>query len=128
MRKRKTRLTWIVLGVTLIMLASAFCIHFSNGFFDPYRNIEKLDVALYMENSNSLRGNIYQVTGEVANDLAYSPTKGRMFSFVGGDHKVIPIMIPLSLNRVNIQKGQNYIIIVEIKDNGLIEARKLTKA
>ena len=47
---------------------------------NPYRTLTPLNVPAYLENSNSLRGNTYKVTGTVWNSLAWSPTIGRLFS------------------------------------------------
>ncbi len=39
-----------------------------------------LDVKAYLENANSLRGNVYKIEGEVTNALAWSPSTGRLIA------------------------------------------------
>ncbi|MGC1480681.1 MAG: hypothetical protein WA771_09265, partial [Chthoniobacterales bacterium] len=41
---------------------------------DPYRTTAPLAVDAYLENSNSLRGNLYKLEGEILNVLGYSPS------------------------------------------------------
>lgn len=98
---------------------------------DPYRTIPALDVAAYLENSNSLRGNTYKVTGTVWNSLSWSPTVGRLFSVEvtspnGID--VLPVLIPVDFNHVNIQKGQRFVFRIEVNELGILLTRDLNKA
>ena len=122
---------WVI--IILILVVAAIGVgHFLVGKVnDPYRTIAPLDVAAYLENSNSLRGNIYKVTGTVWNSLAWSPTDGRLVSIevnssTGTD--VLPLLIPVEFNHVNIQKGQHFIFKVEIDERGILRTKDLTKA
>ncbi|MEO8204750.1 MAG: hypothetical protein ABI615_01125 [Chthoniobacterales bacterium] len=119
----------IIIAVVLIIGALLGAKFFMTETGDPYRKYEKLDVGTYLENSNSLRGNTYKIEGEVMNDLAWSPTEGRLFSFgVDKNASVIPILIPTTLNSVNIQKGQRFVILLEVMDNGILRAREIAKS
>ena len=41
----------------------------------------------YLNNANSLRGNVYKVKGQITQSLGYSRAKGRLFSVeVDGDN------------------------------------------
>ena len=121
---------WIVR--ILILLAVAI----GGGFLlfgrvnDPYRTIAALDVTAYMENSNSLRGNTYKVTGTVANSLAWSASAGRLFSIEvtsGSTTDVLPVLIPTAFNHVNVQKGQKFMFKIEIDEKGILKTRDLRK-
>lgn len=120
---------WILGGLGVIILVFVGGSFFLNQTSDPYRTAAPLEVAAYLENSNSLRGNTYRVKGEVLNVLGYSPTEGRLLS-VGIDAKdeIIPMLIPASLGRVNIQKGQKFLFLIEVTDKGILRAKNLTKA
>jgi hypothetical protein len=115
-----------VLALVVIFVAGSFLLGHTS---DPYRTAAPLEVAAYLENSNSLRGNTYRVQGEVLNILGYSATEGRLIS-VGVDAKneAIPVLIPASLGRVNIQKGQKFNFLIEVTDKGILRAKELTKA
>lgn len=96
---------------------------------DPYRTAAPLDVAAYLENSNSLRGNVYRVKGEVTNVLGFSPTEGRLIAVrIDAKDDIVPLMIPPPLGHVNIQKGQKFLFLLEVSDKGILRARNLTKA
>lgn len=121
---------WIVAIVALlaVSLGGGYFLH--NTVSDPYRTLTPLDVQAYLQNSNSLRGNIYKVRGAIANSLSWSPTVGRLYSVdvesnSGGD--VLPLLIPAKFNQVNVQKGQKFYFQVEVGDKGLLLARDLKK-
>ncbi|MEI8062850.1 MAG: hypothetical protein WCH84_02160 [Verrucomicrobiota bacterium] len=97
---------------------------------NPYRTLTPLNVPAYLENSNSLRGNTYKVTGTVWNSLAWSPTIGRLFSIevetVSGV-TVLPILIPSQFNYVTIEKGQRFVFQIEIDEKGILKTKDLSK-
>lgn len=96
---------------------------------EPYRTVPVLDVASYLENANSLRGNTYRIQGEVLNSLAWSPTSGRLIAVgVSDGRDVLPVLIPTELNQINIQKGQRFIFLIEVDEKGILRANNLTKA
>ncbi len=102
-----------------------------NQFGDPYRTLTPLETAAYLENANSLRGNVYRVEGIVQNSLAWSPTKGRLISVSIGDGMspdIVAVFVPADLNHINLQKGQRYRFKVEVIENGVIQARDLRKS
>jgi hypothetical protein len=98
---------------------------------DPFRTLQPLDVAAYLENGNSLRGNIYKVTGTIANSLSWSPTEGRLFSIEVENRKegidVLPLLIPADFNGLNVQQGQRYIFKIEVVEKGLLRAQDIRK-
>ncbi len=120
---------WLIAGGVAILVVVAGGGYFLNQTSDPYRTAEPLEISSYLENSNSLRGNIYRLKGEVLNVLAVSITEGKLISVgVDATDDVVPIIIPASLNRINIQKGQKFIFLIEVSDKGILRAKELTKA
>ena len=98
---------------------------------DPYRTIQPLSVAAYLENANSLRGNVYQVAGTVWNSLGWSPTAGRMYAIeagTGGATELLPVLVPAALNQINLQKGQRFLFEIEVGEGGVLVVRSLRKA
>ena len=97
---------------------------------DPYRTVAVLDVASYLENSNSLRGNTYKITGTILNSLGWAPNTGRLFSVeVGIDSTscVLPVFIPTQFGSVNVQKGQRFFFKVKVDENGILKVEDLQK-
>jgi hypothetical protein len=97
---------------------------------DPYRTMQPLNVAGYLENANSLRGNNYRVVGTVWDSLGWSPAAGRLYSIEVGEGKQadpLPILVPAALNHVNLQKGQRFVFHVEVSEGGVLLVRDLRK-
>src|SRR6476660_1422615 len=118
---------WILVGVALLIGA------ITGGYFlfshagDPYRAMTELPVADYLENSNSLRGNIYKIDATIAQRLDSWPTSaGRLFSVeIGKD--VLPIRVPAQFNQVNIERGQRYYFKIEVGEKGILTAQDVKK-
>ncbi len=107
------------------------------GFFifrknnEPFRTIQSIDISVYLENANSLRGNSYKVEAVIQNSLAWAPSKGRLFSVeveTSTGKEMIPLLIPVELNNVNVQKGQKFFFKIEVVQEGLLLVKEMTKA
>lgn len=120
---------WMLIGAAVLIGAFLVARSFVGASTEPFRTHQSLDVASYLENANSLRGNVYKLRGEVMNALALSPSEGRLFSFgVNNNSDVVPVLIPTELNHINIQKGQRFILLLEVMDDGILRAKEMTKA
>ncbi len=121
---------WIFIGILLMVGLMVGGYLFYGRESDPYRTTTELDVPAYLENSNSLRGNIYKVKGTILNSLSWSLTAGRLFSIEissSSNTEVLPILIPIKFNEVNIQKGQRFYFKVEIDEKGILKLQDLQK-
>jgi hypothetical protein len=123
---------WIITIFILVAIAILGGYFLVGRVNDPYRTLAPLDVSTYLDNSNSLRGNSYKVTGTIWNSLAWSPTVGRLFSIEvdtgNGGTNVLPLLIPTTFNHMNIQKGQRFIFKIEVDEKGILRAAGLNKA
>jgi len=127
--KNSVKPLWIGIALALIVVAFLGSRLFTSSVSDPYRTIPTLDSKAYLDNANSLRGNVYKVEGEIVNSLALSPSEGRLFSVsVGDDNNVLPVLVTRNFNEVNIQKGQKFIFLLEVDDKGILRTKKLNKA
>jgi len=123
---------WIIATLLLIATLIAGGIFLSGRTSDPYSSVTTLDVAAYLENSNSLKDNTYKITGTIMNSIAWSPEMGRLFSIevqssAGSDGVSLPILIPAQFNHVNIQKGQRFDFKVTVDEKGILKAQGLQK-
>ena len=127
-RRKKSSISplWLFLAVGLILVAFVGSRFFLSSGSDPYRTIAVLDVPSYMENANSLRGNIYKAEGEVSNSLAWSPTSGRLIA-VDVEKETIPVLVTPEFNAINIQKGQKFRFVLEVDPKGILKTKKLAQ-
>lgn len=129
MARRKNssiRPLWLLFAAGLILIA-----FFGSRFFlaagaDPYRTVAVLDVPSYLENANSLRGNVYKAEGEVSNALAWSPTAGRLIA-VDVEKDVIPVLVTPEFNAINIQKGQKFRFVLEVDPKGVLKTKNISQ-
>lgn len=120
---------WVAVGVLAVAAIAGGYFVFSKAN-DPYRTISTLDPAVYLENANSLRGNIYRVSGTVWNSLGWSPSAGRLFAIEVGEGRgteLLPLLVPTTLSHANLQKGQRFTFEVEVGDAGVLRVRSLRK-
>lgn len=132
----KIRPLWIVLTLGALALAIGVGVLLQNGGGEPFRTVPVLELSDYLDNANSLRGNIYKLKGQITQSLGYSRTRGRLFSVsvdgagtpggVGKD--VVPILVPPELSYLNLQKGQRYNFRLEVGDAGILKALDMKKS
>lgn len=90
----------------------------------------ELNITDYLENANSLRGNVYQVTGTIEEQLRWTPENGRLFSVEAShDGKItpLPIRVPQEFSSQNIDRGATFRFIIEVGKNGLLIAQNVEK-
>jgi len=116
-------------GLVLLLLLIAAGGYFFGSSGAPYRTAPEFPVQEYLATSSSLRGNNYRLTGAVLNSIAWSPQSGRLISVEPtGSDSPVPVVIPAELGEMNIQKGQRFHFLVEIRENGILYAKDLTKS
>lgn len=119
---------WIIAAVLLLTGALAGGWLLFRTVSDPYRTLTPLDVSGYLQNANSLRGNVYKVSATVDTQLAWAPAIGRLYAVeVEGGSEVLPILIPAQFNELNMQKGQRYFFKIEVGDKGVLRAVDVRK-
>lgn len=123
---------WLVAAAVLVLAFIALGSLLYGRASDPYRTLKQLPVADYMENANSLRGNVYKLDGTVARSLDWSATAGRLFSVdVSGTSapgEVVPLLVPAEFNNWNIERGQRFLFKIEVGDKGILRVQDLRKA
>ena len=125
----KTHPVWLVVALVLLAGALGGGAYLWTTLSDPYRTLAPMDVAAYLDNANSLRGNVYKLNGTIDSSLAWSNEEGRLFSVLaeGDKNDVLPLLIPPELNKVNIQKGQRFFFKIEVGEKGILKAADMRK-
>ena len=118
---------WMLLAAALVIAAIAGGYFLFGKASDPYRTLSPLPIEDYLQNSNSLRGNVYKIEGTVSQALQWSPTGGRLYSIeVGGE--ILPVLVPPDFNSVNIERGQRFNLKIEVGDRGILKALDVKKS
>ena len=134
-RKKKSQgiPPWLI-GIVLVLIsAGAYFVFQQGGTSSSLRTTEELNAEEYYKNANSLRGNTYKIDVEIDSALGNSPTKGRLFSVTlkqpgkNASPAILPVLIPLELGSLTIQKGQHYLMKVKVIENGLLKVEEATK-
>ena len=117
---------WLLVAALLVIAAVA------GGFFihsrsDPFRTVAALPVADYLENSNSLRGNVYKLDATVSKSIDWSANAGRLFAVEAGS-EVLAVLVPPQFNAINIERGQRFIFKLEVAEKGILRVQEVRKA
>jgi hypothetical protein len=123
------KIGWLLAGLAVALLLIGAGGYFFGASGTPYRATPEFPLDEYLATSTSLRGNTYRLSGAVLNSIAWSPSEGRLISVqpVNADSPV-PVVLPAGLGETNIQKGQRFHFLVEVRDGGVIYATDLTKS
>ena len=114
-----------------IAVAIGLGVFLENEEAEPFRTVPTLDLQDYLNNANSLQGNVYKIKGVINQSLGYSRGKGRLFSVEvseSGQDEVLPILVPPDLSYLNLQKGQHYTFRLEVGSMGILRAREMKKS
>jgi len=119
---------WLLLALGGLLAAIGGGYFLFGRVSDPYRTVSALPVKDYLENANSLRGNIYKVDGTVLKQLEWSPTVGRLFAVDAPGGEVVAILVPAAFGSVNIERGQRFLFKIEVGEKGILRAQDVKKA
>ena len=129
-RARSTPKAAIMAGaLVVVLLLVALGGYFLGSGGTPYRTVPEFPVQEYLSSSSSLRGNSYRLSGAILNSIAWSPQSGRLISVEPtGSGSPNPVVVPPLPGEIDIQKGQRFHFLVEIRENGIVYAKELTKS
>jgi len=117
---------WFIIAALLIIAAIGGG-YFIHAHADPFRTVAPLPVKEYLENSNSLRGNIYKLDAKIDKTIEVSRTAGRLYSVEsGGD--MLAVLVPPEFNQMNIERGQNFIFKLEVAEKGVLRVQEVRKS
>lgn len=126
---RKSRLGWWLGGGTLLILLVGIGIFAATRFVnDPYRTLESFPTDKYFQNYRSVVGAKFKATLKVEADLGWKQNKGRLMVFTeeSGSRPIV-ILFPSKLGNTVFNKGQSYLIEMDVLEGGLIYARSAKK-
>jgi len=117
---------WLIAAAVVLVAVVAAVLMFKDTVSDPFRALPPFPVKDYMENSNSLRGNVYRVDCVVGDQLHYA--QGSRLFTVEVSGEPVSLLVPAELREINIQKGQRFLFKVEVGNKGILKAVEARKA
>lgn len=117
---------WLIAAAVLVVAAIAGGL-FIRSQGDPFRTVAALPVKDYLDNSNSLRGNIYKLDATIAKSIDFSSAGGRLFA-VEASGEVLAVLVPAKFSAINIERGQRYVFKLEVGEKGVLRVQEVHKA
>ena len=117
---------WLILAAVLVVAAigGGLLIHSRS---DPFRTVSPLPVKEYLENSSSLRGNVYKLDVKIDKAIEVSRGAGRLFAVeAGGD--MLAVLVPAEFNQLNIERGQSFRFKLEVAEKGVLRVQEVRKS
>lgn len=103
----------------------------SGGGGKTIGNASELQITTYIDNANSLRGNVYKVSGKVEEILKYTPDRGRLITLDAtgaGGTALIPVLVPESFSTLNIDRGSEFTFVVRVDRGGILIAEQIDQS
>lgn len=125
--KRLSKVVIAVLGLLTVAMVTGGIFGW-NVLSDPYRKLEEFPVTKYFESFQVLAGLKFRSHLRVEADLGWKEGIGRLMVLTpNGESRQLAVFVPPSLSGMFFNKGQNYVMELEVKDGGLIYANSCRK-
>jgi hypothetical protein len=117
---------WLIVAAVLVLgaIGGGFLIHSRS---DPFRTVSSLPVKDYLDNSSSLRGNVYKLSATISKTIEVSRSAGRLFAVESGND-VLAVLVPPELNQINIERGQSFVFKLEVAEKGVLRVQEVRKS
>jgi hypothetical protein len=119
---------WLVTSL-LILVIVGIVGYFSYKYLsDPYRTLEPFPMDKYLADYRSLTGAKFKADFKVSADLGWKADTGRLMVFtLENDSRPIVVLMPPKLGGLFFEKGQNYLVSLEVREGGLVYADSCEK-
>lgn len=118
---------WVFATIALLIGTAGVGYFIYGRVSDPLRTIAALPVQDYLENANSLRGNVYKLDATVSKALEFSSNSGRLFSVESMNGEMVGVLLPPELRTLNIERGQKFRFKIEVADKGVLRVQEASK-
>ena len=127
--KRSLVWLWVLLGaVGAVALALVVFFSLKVGT-DPYRSLEEFPVENYLRNHESLLGSRFKAELTLEAELGGEMGRGRLFSFRSpSTGRILPVLIPEHIQQGTFDRGQRYLLELEVRQGGTIQANGCRKS
>ena len=127
-RKRGSWALGIVSSLLIVVVAGILGYFGYKYMADPYRTLEAFPMDKYLADYRSMTGAKFKADLKVSNDLGFKPDTGRLMVFtLQNDSRPLVVLIPPKFGGLFFEKGQNYLVSLEVEDGGLVYADSCEK-
>jgi hypothetical protein len=129
-RSPGSRIGWIIITVAVLIVVGGIGGWLTMKYLnDPLRTLEAFPVAKYLDSYKGLAGSRFKGNLRVEADLGWKDGVGRLMLFTAPeDNRPVAVMIPAGVaNGTFFEKGQTYLMALEVKEGGLIYANTCSK-
>ena len=127
--KKSLAWLWAVLGAAgAVVLAAVIFFSLKVGT-DPFRSLEEFPVETYLRNPESLLGSRFKAELTLEAELGGEMGRGRLFSFRSPPTgRILPVLIPEHIQQGTFDRGQRYLLEMEVRQGGVIQANGCKKS
>ena len=121
-------------GVGILLLAgTAVWWSQRKGSGDPTAGGQPFPATEFLDNFFGMRGNRYVVQGRITEQLRFGTDRTRLFALSVTDPALttpceVGLLVPASFGSMNIQTGQEFRLVVEVDQDGLLRAIDVQKS
>jgi hypothetical protein len=118
-----------IVSTLLVLVIVGILGYFSYKYMaDPYRTLEVFPMDKYLGDYRSMTGAKFKADMKVSNDLGFKPDTGRLMVFtLQNDSRPLVVLIPPKFGGLFFEKGQSYLMALEVEDGGLVYADSCEK-
>jgi hypothetical protein len=123
-----------LIGLAVLAVAGAGVVYLRQpGKEDFAPGTQPFPAREYQENYYGLRGNRYVVSGRIMEQIRYGADRSRLYALSVTDASLsqpceVGLLVPSSFGSDNIQTGQEFRLLVEVDQNGLLRAVEIKKS
>ena len=123
-----------IIGVLALLLAGGLTAYLRKpGMEDFAAGSQPFPAREFLDNFFGLRGNRYLVQGRITEQLRYGADRTRLFALDVKDASLtqpceIGLLVPAAFGSLNMQTGQDFRLLVEVDQNGLLRAIEIKKS
>ncbi len=119
---------WIVSSLLILVIIGIVGYFTYQYLDDPFRTLKPFPMDKYLSDYRSMTGLKFRGDLKVSADLGWKAETGRLMVFtVQDDSRPLVVLIPPKLSGLFFEKGQNYLVSMEVGEGGLVYADSCEK-
>ncbi len=116
----------LIIGIAVVVALVAAGFFMSKSSSKEFSTLQEIPIVDYRDNANSLSGNQYRLEGKVISKQRWTADRGQVVAVQvdqsNGDSGALSVVIPPELGEINIERGLQYSMHIEIVSTGIARA------